>query len=482
MTGHPDTPKLDPWLCSATNFSASGKYDVNHCESDQVLFYFNGNLPQYDVSDKVLNMFYGWWIVSASAFMSLLAGGTFFYGFTVFFNPIRLTFGWTAAATSLAYTFRNLESGFLTPIVGFLADRTNPRKMIFIGWTIAGLGFILMSQINSLWAFYGSFITVAVGFSFGTFIVLNTVIAKWFNKKRSRAFTLIGVGYGLCGILAPLMRLSINGFGWRTSLLIIGIIIWAVGLPLCFVIRDQPAKYGYLPDGIPITELPPPKELRDSPVENTTADITVSPPATRELTIRATLKTSAFWLLSLAYFCQYTATSAIMVHLVPYMESEGFSSETASIAITGLTLATLIGRLGFGFIGDTKNKSLLIAIALLIQAAGMFTFSFIGNIGVWLVVISILLYSTGFGGTIPLMPALQADYFGTKNFGAIMGFMSIAGLTGSLISPVLAGWFFDTTGSYRLIWRILAYIIIPAIPLVLSARSPRPTQKLTLKS
>jgi len=423
---------------------------------------------------KVKKIFYGWWIVLAAALMSILGGGTFFYGFTVFFNPIRLTFGWTAAATSLAYTLRNLESGFLTPIVGLLADKANPRKLLLIGWVIAGLGFLLMSQINSLWAFYCSFLIIAIGFSFGTFIILNTVVARWFNKKRSRAFTLIGVGYGLCGVLAPLMQLSINNFGWRTSLVIIGAIVWVIGIPLCFVIRDQPSKYGYLPDGGTATVLPLDKETSDGSPETIPATrVQASSTVGLGLTVRAAVRTSTFWLLSLAYLCQHMSTNALMVHIVPYLESEGFSSEIAAVVITGLTLATLIGRLGFGFIGDVKNKRHLMAIALLLQAIGVFIFSYVGVAGIWLVILSILVYSTGFGGTIPLMPAIQADYFGTKNFGAIMGFMSLASLAGSLISPVLAGWFFDSTGSYHLVWQILALTAVPAIPLVLAAKSPK---------
>ena len=423
---------------------------------------------------KVKNIFYGWWIVLAAVFMNILSGGTFFYGFSVFFNPIRLTFGWTAAATSVAYALRNLESGFLTPVVGLLADKIHPRKLVLIGWAVAGLGFLLMSRIDSLWAFYGSFLIIAMGFSFGSWIVLTTVVARWFNKKRSRAFTLIGVGYGLCGVLAPLMQLSVNNFGWRTSLVIIGAIIWVIGIPLCFVIRDQPSKYGYLPDGDTATVSPQHKETPDSPSETVPATRTRDSSATSpDLTVKAALRTSTFWLLSLAFLCQHMTTSALMVHIVPYLESEGFSSEIAAIVITGLTLSTLIGRLGFGFIGDVKNKRHLMAMALLLQASGVFIFSYVGVMGVWFVVLSILIYSTGSGGTIPLMPAIQADYFGTKNFGAIMGFMSLASLAGSLISPVIAGWFFDSTGSYRLIWQILALTTLPAIPLVLAAKPPK---------
>jgi MFS family permease len=68
---------------------------------------------------------------------------------------------------------------------------------------------------------------------------------------------------------------------------------------------------------------------------------------------------------------------------------------------------------------------------------------------------------------------LQADYFETRSFGTIMGLMSLITMIASLTSPVIAGWIFDVTGSYRIAWQIFALITIPAIPLILLAKPPK---------
>lgn len=420
---------------------------------------------------KKITIFYGWWIVSASAVLNFFIGGTFYYGFTVFFNPIRESFGWSAATTSVAFIFQRLEMGILGPIAGILVDRVGPRRMMFCGWGIIGLGYILMSRINSLWAFYGTFIFIAIGISFGSFIVMNAAVANWFFKKRSRALTLVYVGFGASGLLVPIMAWLIERYDWRTTLLIIGIGLWVISLPLCLIMRHRPKPYGYLPDGETseaISEVQNGPQSR--PINNTTKENPISPII--DFPTKAALRTKAFWLLACTFFFQHIATSAIMVHIVPYLESVNVQTTIAALAVTGMTLCSLMGRFGFGFLGDFANKRYLIAMALCLQTIGVFIFSYINRDRAWLVIPFLLLYAPGYGGPIPLRPAIQADYFGTTNFGTIMGLMTLISMVGGLLSPVFAGWIFDTTGSYSLAWRLIALSVIPGIPLVLMAKPP----------
>ncbi|MBI2851359.1 MAG: MFS transporter [Chloroflexi bacterium] len=416
-------------------------------------------------------IFYGWWIVAAAAVLHFFGGGAFFYGFSTFFNPIRNTFGWSAAVTSIAFTLRGIEQGALGPVAGLLVDRIGARKLMFAGWCVIGLGFVLMSRINSLWAFYGSFLLVATGMSFGTGLVMNTVVANWFTKKRSRALALTFIGPGASGLLAPVLAFSISQVGWRDTLTITGIVLFAVGVPLSLLFRHKPRQYGYLPDGEitdPIPETSGRSNLRSS--GKTVASESDS--SATGFTAKAALKTRAFWFLSLVFFFQQVGTSAVTVHIVPYLESVNVPTAIAAVAVTGMTISSLIGRLGFGLLGDFANKRYLIAIALTVQTIGLLIFSFIDVNTAWLIIPFLLTYGPGFGGPIPLRPALQADFFGTQNFGAIMGLISLIGTVGGLASPVVAGWVFDTWGSYHLAWRIFALLSIPAIPLILLTKPP----------
>ena len=410
-------------------------------------------------------IFYGWWIVFTSALLSFFSGGTFLYGFTTFFNPIRNAFGWTAAVTSIAFVLQRLETGIMGPIAGILVDRLGPRKLMIFGWTMIGFGYLTMSRVQSLWSFYATFMIIATGSSFGVYLVVNTTIAQWFTRLRSRALTVVFIGYGACGVIAPFLAMSINRYGWRNSLVIVGVIMWIIGIPLSLVMRHKPHQYGLLPDGDK-------KEAARDSGNFDTPPLSVLPPV--EFTAREALKTRSFWVLSVAGFFQSIIFGTVMVHVVPYLESVSFPSTAAALVVTGITLLSLIGRIGFGLLGDFFPKRYLIALAVFMQAVGVFIFAFIEFDRSWLLLLFLLIFAPGYGGPMPLRPGLQADYFGTKSYGTIMGLMSAVGMPAGLASPVLAGWVFDVTGSYRLAWQIISLLTLPAAILMLFATPPQP--------
>lgn len=420
---------------------------------------------------KRKKIFYGWWIAITAAFLNVVTGGTFIYAFTTFFNPIRHSFGWSAAITSIAFTLRGLETGLLDPIVGYMVDKYGPRKLMFGGWLVAGLGYLLMSRIDSLWTFYATFLIISTGFSFGTFIIFNTAVANWFVKKRSRALTITYVGFGISGVLVPLVAMSISQFGWRDTALYVGIFLWLAGLPLSLVMRHKPEQFGYLPDGETGEKTGEPESASGTHLSDKIPEKDAGY-SKLEFTAREALRSRPFWLLSMAYFFQHVATSAVMVHIVPYLVSSGVPAGISAIAVTGMTLCSLIGRIGFGILGDFFKKRYLISIAFTLQIIGVLFFSYVDGDKVWLLIPFLITYGAGYSGPIPLRAGLVADYFGTKSFGTIFGWVAMIGMLGGVASPVIAGWIFDSTGSYQLAWWIFAVTTIPAIPLILLAKPP----------
>jgi MFS family permease len=410
-------------------------------------------------------LFYGWWIVAATNIICMFGYGTWLYSFGVFFKPMSEEFGWTRAMTSGAYALRSVEGGVASPIVGWAVDKYGARLLVIIGAVVAGGSFCLMPLIKSLMGFYLIYgILLSAGMSAMLYLPAWTVIAKWFRRRLSLALAILSVGAGFGGIIcAPLAALMISRFGWRSAFVVMGIFIWVLVIPLAFVIKERPEDMGLAPDGDP----PLPADIQGSPAAAT-------PPTANgatDYTLKEALTSSAFWFLAVAFFLQGLAHSTVTVHTVPALTDAGIAPERAAISIGLLTLVSILGRLSFGYLGDIFNKRYLFMISYSMMGCGMLVLMNAKTMGmVWLF---LFLFGVGFGGNIPLMPAIRAEYFGRKALGKIQGFMNpvmmIAGATG----PVLTGHVFDTTGAYRSAFLVIGLLTFLAAVVIFFARPGR---------
>jgi sugar phosphate permease len=410
---------------------------------------------------KLHNIFYGWWMVGASFLLFLLVGGFLMLGFTAFFEPIAEESGWSYTHISLAASLRGAEAAIFAPVIGLLIDRWGPRRLVFGGIVIIGLGLVLLSYTDSLAMFYVAFVLIAIGSSCSSSpTVLVTSIANWFRRRVGIATGIIVSGYAIGGLLIPLIVWLIDMFGWRNAILIVGLGISLIGLPLSLLFRHKPEQYGYLPDG--------------EQYNNATIERKLAPAPATEVDIGAkqALKSRTFWHLAMAYTFQYLAISAVIVHIMPYLSSVSIARSTASLVATATPLISIIGRIGSGWLGDRYNKKMVAAGFITLSFLGMLFFSYIAVGGIWLLVPFVILFGIGWGGHATLRAAMLREYFGRSQFGTIHGFiMGIAAL-GGVAAPLLAGWVFDNWSNYFGAWlcfvcfNFAGVIIILTTPLV----------------
>src|SRR5210317_2146008 len=185
-------------------------------------------------------IYYGWWIVLASFVVAFYVAGTIFYGFTAFIEPLASEFGWSYTQISLAASLRGLEMGLLAPFVGILVDRFGSRKLLISGVLVLGFGNILLGFTQSLVMFYGAMILIAFGAGGCTSVVTMTAVANWFDKNVGKAMGVTASGFGASGLIIPLIVWMIAVFGWRMTLIILGIGMWIIGVPVAYVMRNKP--------------------------------------------------------------------------------------------------------------------------------------------------------------------------------------------------------------------------------------------------
>jgi MFS family permease len=382
------------------------------------------------------NLYYGWWIVLACFIINLYVGGIIFFSFTAFFEPIHQEFGWSYTQISLATSLRGLEMGIFAPIVGFLVDRFGSRKLLLGGTIIIGIGLVLLSFTQSLLMFYLCFLFIALGAGGCTSVVTMTAVAIWFKKNVGLALGIMASGFGAGGLIIPLIVSMIDASGWRLTLVILGVGMWLLGVPLSLIVRDRPDQLGLSPDG-PLTE------------SSTTSDQGESPEKTKRAFLEM-IKKRSFLYLNIAETVRMMTVTAVVTHLMPYLSSIGIPRATSGAVAAALPLVSIVGRFGFGWWGDRFDKRIVLATTFFLMSAGVFAFCYVQSF--WVLLLFILLFAPGFGGSMVLRGAILQEYYGMASFGKMLGIVLGSASIGGIIGPTLAGWAFDTLGSYTSVW------------------------------
>jgi sugar phosphate permease len=292
-------------------------------------------------------------------------------------------------------------------------------------------------------------------------------VAHWFQKRRGRALALMTVGGGSSGVMVVVLASLISAFDWRTALLIMGLTQWAICIPLALIVRNRPQDLGLLPDGEPAL----PDEQQAAADERPGPRVDVAARQDEGLTMSQALGNRSFWLLASGMSLIGLGSVAVIAHQVAFLEEEmDFPPLVASVAQMAVPIVSLAGRLGFGWLADYVDKRKVLAVAYLFIVVGIVLMATVQS--AWQVPLYLMIFAPGWGGSISVRPALQAEYFGLRAFGGIQGLMYFVASVGSFTGPIFAGVIYDVTDSYRLAFLIVALAVLVAVPAVLAAGKP----------
>ncbi|MEX2229012.1 MAG: MFS transporter [Dehalococcoidia bacterium] len=403
-------------------------------------------------------LFYGWYIAGAGAASNLLIIGIAIFGFGVFIEPMRAELGWSLTAISVGLSLRSFEGGLLAPFTGILVDRLGPRRMALAGVALLVLGLVIFSQARQLWVFYLATATMALGQSVGSMTPFSAAIMRWFVRKRGRAMGLMNSGNGAGYFVVPLLAALINAVGWRSTLLLAAVVILVLGLPLALVLRPAPEPYGLRPDGDPA---PPATHAAMAPA-----------PGAGGLSVAEALRTPAFYLLALSVGSAGAIQIPWIVYQVPHLQNVGFSLQTAAV-IGGIYGAIQIGlRFTVGWIGDVVGRRRTLIASFVLQGVGLVIFANLTSDRVWLLPAYYLTFGIGHASWLIMQMTMVADYFGTRRFATLRGLTSTLQMPLGVVSPLLAGWSFDRTGSYQLIFTAYGLVAASGAIWLLLVRRP----------
>jgi MFS family permease len=404
-----------------------------------------------------MKIFYGWRIVTAGGALQFLQSVLLNQAFGVYLAVLVEERGWSKTALSGAAALKSTEVAVLGPVLGWMVDRFGSQGIVRAGVVTFGIGFMLLSRIETLAGFYAAFVVVALGASMFSNFIVSVAIIQWFEKRRARALSALQFGGAIGGLFVFLVAFSIQTFGWRAAAFTSGVIAILVGWPLARVIRSRPEDHGETVDGL-------------APAASESGRIKA--PAQRMFSAREALRTSAFWLISLGHAFALLVVSAENVHAITHIkEGLGYTLSQASLFFTLVTVGQFFGVMLGWVIGERFQKRLVAAACMLMHAGGLLMLTY--ATGPVILAVSVLVHGTAWGLRGPFMQAMRADYFGRRSIGMIIGLSTMITVFGQIGGPIVAGAFADVNGNYRAGFTLLAMVAGTGSLFFLFAKPPR---------
>ncbi len=377
-------------------------------------------------------------VIGASLVQFTVIGGVFAYG--VFFSVLEAELGWSrsnlSACTSLAF----LVMGLLAILAGRLNDRFGPRWVLAGTGVIYGFGYALLSTVNEPWQAIVIFgFAIGMGMASHDVVTLST-IARWFNAKRGRMTAVVKVGTAFGQIFVPLVAaFLIAAFGWRQSFLLLGLSALIILLFSAWLIGDKPPA------------------LNDSKDELNQH---------QGLDFKQVRRIHQFWLICAMQFMLFASLMTIPVHIVIHAQDLGFDATTAAAVLSSIGAVSILGRLALGWSIDNiggKRGYIFCFTLLLISLLFLrhiedprYLFGFAA------------LYGFAHGGFFTVVSPTLAEYFGMQALGTVFGAVVFFGAFSGAAGPFIAGWIFDSTGSYDQAFTLLAALAAIGLIMALS--------------
>jgi MFS family permease len=161
----------------------------------------------------------------------------------------------------------------------------------------------------------------------------------------------------------------------------------------------------------------------------------------------------------------------IMNHGYAFAVDRGIAPLRAAALLSAISVGAACGKLVFGGLAARLGERGAFFVAIACQLAGLVGLIELSTYAALVTAAGI--YGLGIGGVAPLQAAFLAQGFGTRSFGPVMGLIAPLMIPFQIAGPPLAGYIFDTRGSYDLaLWLFLLTTAVAALVLFL-IRLPR---------
>lgn len=403
--------------------------------------------------------FYGWRMLPF-AWLIYGLGAAAFYSWGFFLPEMIAELELNRGTGGLAFTIWSFCGGIVAPVIGICLTRFGPRPVFTAGFLAVSVAYYLTSQAQDRWdvlIYFGLF--AGLTHSFSTVLPTQTLATNWFLHWRARAMAFLLIA---AGVLQPLIvkfdEALLNAGGtWRDGWQIIAGLCALLGVLSFLALRNSPESMGQLRDGArSLGELRP---AADKSAAETS----------EQWTAREAVRTPQFALMVICGFGYAVPWSVVVVHGRLHLQDSGLV-DAAGDLIGLMILLSIFGRLS-GALGDVVSPVRLLGVGLVLEGTGLALFLHATTVP--RARAAMILLGIGFGLAYLSQAATFARFFGRRAFATTTGVRFAIGAVPGATMPWLAGWVFDTRGSYAIPFLAIAAVTLTGAVIAFLLRAPR---------
>ncbi|MFF8843439.1 MFS transporter [Streptomyces sp. NPDC015127] len=386
-------------------------------------------------------------VLPALCATQITSWGIVYYAFPVLLPRITAETGWSAGATTGAFSVALLISAAAGIPVGRILDRRGPHAVMTAGSVLATLSILAVATASNLAVFFAAWIAAGAAMAATFYQPAFAAVTRWWGTARVRALTVITLAGGLAStVFAPLTAALAEHLSWRATYVVLAAILAAVTIPAHALALRAPW---------------PPAPTAATPHISDGRRVT---------------RTRPFGLLAAAFTLSGFAMSAVVFGLVPLLTERGADATTAAWA------------LGLGGAGQTLGRTLYAALAgrtgvaarttALIAAGGATTAAFALVPGpIPLLIILAVLAGVVRGNLTLLQATAVSDRWGTSAYGHLSGLLGAPVMVAAAIAPWAGAAAADALGGYPTLFAGLSAVSGMAVVLALGTGVGRPGRR-----
>ena len=406
------------------------------------------NLP---LNSKWRKHHFGWIVTLGCAIVMLYTVGLTFNCMSMYLNPLMTELNISNTLRSSLTMFFQLGSAISLLLVSKVIAKVGSRKSILLFSLVMAVGYLILSLSNIVTICSVAMFIIGVGYGLCGIVPVTFLLTNWFEKKKGLALGIAMSGSGVATLFAPtIIDIIISELGVRSAAIIQAVIITVLAVIAVVIIKEKPEEKGCLAYGFEDSQ----KLISEIKTER----------GKKSSLIKA-IKDVNFILMSIILLILGMIISPLVQHLSPVISQSGYTERIAAEAVSTYGICMLFGKPLFGSVidrlGIPKANTYVYALILIALIDGLM----LGNNTIQVFIIPLLLAC----GSAPMatvgLPIWSNELFGKTAMKDIFPILKLVYTVGGVIGASLPGIIIDQTGSYAGLFKL--YIAFLAVTYLL---------------